>query len=164
MNFFSAKSLAFYGSTIAFVITLFSLSTSYGETNLKAPTKIAGRYRLKAENLPGCLKAETLILTIDQSGIYLNGSLISETDDAQTAAAKKQPSLMGVWQQQLELSGALSHLDKCQSIVPTPVVKIQGTVNQATLKGVIQLASLSPSVEFVAQREDEPKQSTTSNH
>jgi hypothetical protein len=163
MNFFSAKSLAFYGSTIVFVIALFSLSTSYGESTLKAPTKIAGRYRLKAENLPGCLKAETLILTIDQSGIYLNGSLISETDDAQTAA-KKQPSLMGVWQQQLELSGALSHLDKCQSIVPTPVVKIQGTVNQATLKGVIQLASLSPSVEFVAQREDEPKQSTTGNH
>ncbi len=152
-NLFNLKSLSFYGATLAFVVALFSFTTNYGESNLRAPTKIAGRYRLSGKNLPGCLKAETLILSIEQSGIYLNGALLSEKDASQTAtAAKKKPLLTGLFQQpQLELSGKPS-LDNCKGERSLTNLQIQGTIDQATLKGKILLAS--GNINFTAKRED----------
>ena len=54
---FNLTSLAFYTGAIGAVVALFSFATAYGEANLKAPTKLDGRYRIAAQALPGCLKA-----------------------------------------------------------------------------------------------------------
>ena len=83
MSHFNLKSLAFYGIAISSVVVLFKVVTAYGETNLKAPPPIGGPYRISAQNLPGCLKADTLVLNIKQSGIYLFGSLLPAKTTAQ---------------------------------------------------------------------------------
>ena len=74
---FNFKSLTFYGVAIGFVLILFNLVTRYGEANLKAPARIDGRYRLSIAQLPDCLKSADPVLTIQQSGIYLNGFLLT---------------------------------------------------------------------------------------
>lgn len=146
-KFLNVRWITFYGVTIAFVIALFSTVTNYGEANLSAPAKIAGRYRINAKNLPGCLKAETLILSIDQSGIYLNGSLTASGDS--TLINKQKRSLTGLWnQQQLTLSGS-PQIQPCKQ----EQVKLDGTINQAQLKGRISLASIKGSTNFTAQQE-----------
>lgn len=160
MNHFNRKSLIFYGSILTFVVTLFNLTASYGEANLKAPEKISGRYRFNAKNLPGCFKAETLILTIEQSGIYLNGSLLSQEDSThKVTAARKRPQLKGLFQNQIELSGKPS-LETCQAESVAQLIRIQGVIQQSTFKGKLYL----PSGEFnlIAQREPEPQ--STSAH
>lgn len=55
MSHFNLKSLAFYGVAIGSVLVLFKTVTAYGESNLKAPDKIGGIYRLEAQNLPECI-------------------------------------------------------------------------------------------------------------
>lgn len=148
-SLFSAKWLTFYGSTIAFVIALFSLVTNYGEANLKAQPKISGRYKLSATKLPGCLNGKDLVLSIEQSGVYLNGSLleISHSTQEQTAA-KKKPSLMGTFRQSnLELSGDLAQIQGCEN----SAIALQSTINQSTLKGRLNFDSAV--IDFVATPE-----------
>ena len=128
MKFFNLTSLTFYAGSIAAVVALFSFATSYGEAHLKAPTKLDGRYRIAAQNLPGCLKADALILTLQQSGLYLSGSLLNadETDKTLTAS-KKKPSLMGTLDRdQLTVSGVPSHLEACQKNAQPPSVTLRG--------------------------------------
>lgn len=155
MKFFSLKSLAFYGSAIGALVVLFSLTTAYGEANLKAPIKLNGRYRIAAQTLPGCLKTEALILTIEQSGVYLSGSLLNADETAKTlTASKKQSSLTGrLDRQQLTLSGLPSHLDACLKTAQIPEVLIQGEVTESGIEGKIRLESGSASVNFVSKRE-----------
>jgi hypothetical protein len=152
MNHFDLKSLAFYGTMITSVVAIFAVTSHYGESNLKAPAKIDGQYRLSVKDLPGCLKAETLLLSIEQSGLYINGSLLSEKDLTQAStAAKKKPLLTGLFQQsKLELTGKPS-LESCQNKESTPELKIQGSIQKATLQGEILLPS--GSVTFTAKRE-----------
>lgn len=151
-NFFSVKWMSFYGATMLFVMALFSITTNYGEANLKAPTKISGRYRITAKTLPGCLKSESLVLSIEQSGIYLNGALLEADGEIRTqTAAKKKPSLTGLLEKQnLSLSGNLEHLQSCEQQNPT--VSIDGSVAQDVLKGTLKLESQS--VLFIAKREE----------
>jgi hypothetical protein len=150
------KTLPFYVGAIGFVGALFSFTTNYGEANLKASSKIDGRYRILGQNLPGCLKDdEPLVLTIQQSGIYLSGSLLSKDEPNQMTAAKKKPSLSGTWdQQKLELSGLVSHVDACQKDGGrVPLVTIEGTVSQNNLQGKIRLDSSPAGVSFTSKRE-----------
>ena len=77
------KSLAFYAGSIGFVVALFSFATAYGEANLKAPNKLEGRYRIAAQSLPGCLKADALILTIQQSRNLSQWLVIKRRPDEQ---------------------------------------------------------------------------------
>ena len=152
---FNLTSLAFYGGAIGAVVALFSFATAYGEANLKAPTKLDGRYRIAAQALPGCLKAEALILTIKQSGIYLSGSLLNadETDRTLTAS-KKQSSLTGMFDRdRLTLSGVPSHLDACQKTAQIPELTLRGSVTEGTIKGNIRLESGSADVNFIGKRE-----------
>jgi hypothetical protein len=72
MNHFSLKSLTFYGVAIASVLGLFKIVTLYGETRLQASPPIAGTYRLTESD--SCLSRNTQ-LAIEQSGIYLRGTL-----------------------------------------------------------------------------------------
>ncbi len=151
---FNLKSLTFYGGAIGFVVVLFSFATAYGEANLKAPNKLEGRYRIAAQSLPGCLKADALILSIQQSGVYLSGSLLNADETSKTlTASKKKSSLTGMLDRdQLTLSGVPSHIDECQKIAPVPKVQIQSTVTEGAIKGKIRLESKAES-DFVGKRE-----------
>ncbi len=154
---FTLKSLLFYGGAIGFVVILFSFVTTYGEANLKPAPKIAGRYRLNARALPGCLKTEALLLTVQQSGIYLN-AVLAEPESTSAPAAKMKPSLHGFWQsQQLTLVGPPTALKACQ---PTATeVQIQGTIDQKLLKGTIGLGTAAPA-NLTAERLAEPADTT----
>ncbi len=154
---FNLKSLSFYGGTIAVVVVLFSVVTAYGEANLKAPSKIDGRYQIPAQDLPGCLKSDTLVLLVQQSGIYLTGSLLT-ADAVETLGkrATERPAMTGGWeQQQLTLQGATSYLPTCQGNV-----KIQGTIAQQTLNGTLNISATTGDVPFTGKLEaPQPKQS-----
>ena len=153
MQNFGFKSLLFYVGSIGFVIVLFSVATAYGEANLKPAPKIAGRYRLNAQTLPGCLKTEVLVLTVQQSGVYLNASL-AEPESTPIVSVKPKLSLHGFWRsQQLTLAGLPKALKACQSIATE--VQIQGTIGQKIMKGTIGLGTASPA-DFRAERLAEP--------
>lgn len=157
IGFLNLRSIAFYGSAIAGVIALFSVTTAYGEAHLKAPEEIDGRYRIAPAGLPDCLNSRPLILVVQQSGTYLTGSLLPEAaTEAVIAMAEERPLLAGRWNNQtLTLTGKVSGLPNCQQ-----PVSIEGTVaSQApkadrVLNGVLKLQASS--VSFTAQREDSP--------
>lgn len=169
---FNWKSLVFYTVAISSVAVLFKVVTAYGETNLKAPPPITGGYRFSAENLPGCLKSNKLLLQIQQSGIYLNASLlpVDGNVESEKIGAEEKPSLFGKWQnQKLLLSGSLPHVTACnQSVNQTEggdnLVKIEGTVEGETLKGKISLSSTSEVVDFTAQKETPVKLEKKKEH
>jgi hypothetical protein len=150
---FSPKSLIFYGCAIGSVTLLFSLTTSYGEANLKAPDKIDGRYPLVASSLPDCVQAESLVLNVQQSGIFLTGSLLSSTASEKTIQmAHDRPSLTGKWRnQQLNLGGSVRYLPNCKG-----TVSIQAMMDQDRLKGSLRLGSDASEVSFSARREVPP--------
>lgn len=116
---FSLHSLVFYAVAIGSVLLLFSVVSSYGETVLKAPRLIKGRYTLTAEALPGCLQGQPLDLLIQQSGIYLAGALVRRDAPQQTLqTADEHPSLMGRWDNQtLVLQGDLALVPGCHESV-----------------------------------------------
>ena len=146
MKHFNFKSLAFYGVAIASVLILFKVVTAYGETNLKAPAPISGSYRMKlAQNLSICPKSSELILDIQQSGIYLNGSLLPANVNAQQVTSEKSPSLTGkISNQQLTLTGKITRLCNPQGATPTEELRIQSQVHKESLKGQLILESKQP--------------------
>lgn len=165
MSHFNLKSLTFYGVAIGAVVVLFKVVTAYGETNLKAPPSVGGSYRISAQNLPGCLKSDTLMLDIKQSGIYLFGSLLPEKTDVKTATvAEEKPSLTGrIRNQQLSLEGPVPWVIKCNQPIgqadrsgsgSTILVKIQGVIKGKTIVGQVALSSTPAPAEFTAQREE----------
>jgi len=162
MRHFNWKSLAFYGGAIVVVVVLFKAVTAYGNAKLKAPPAIGGDYRLNSQTLPGCLKSDALLLHIQQSGVYLNGSLRSADGNTQLAtAAQEKPSLTGhISDKQLNLVGSVPFVSRCKNLAQQadaskqPLsVKIQGVVNGETLTGQIALSSVPTAAEFTAQRE-----------
>lgn len=186
---FNFKSLAFYGVAIGLVLLLFKAVTAYGEANLKAPAPIGGRYRLTlAQNLPNCLKSNTLVLTIQQSGIYLNGFLLpAETTAEQARASEKNPSLTGqLSNQQLSLAGTVPSSTFCNAesarskdnssssavnVLPevpsgscVDCVSIQSRVEGENLEGKITLSGIPEAIGFTAQPEAPVQPSENSTH
>ena len=163
MSHFNFKSLAFYGGAIALVVVLFEVVTRYGETNLKAPTAIEGRYPLLFAQ-PDCLKSNPLVLTIQQSGSYLNASLSAKnTNGKEATPAKERPTLSGrLSNQGLSISGD-SKAKICNNAVSqagtTPQdnhpsqVNIQGRVEGKNLEGKMTVSSIPGEIGFTAQRE-----------
>ena len=162
MSHFNLKSLIFYGVAIGSVVVLFKVVTAYGESSLKASPPIEGRYRIDAKNLPGCLQAEALVLEIQQSGIYLNGSLLPTNNAADSdKIVKEKPSLIGKFsEQKLSISGAIPHLTSCQN----QSISLQGIVDGNTLKGQIALSSIPNAVDFIAQKEAATQQTESKSH
>lgn len=76
MNVFSLKLVGLYSLAIGATIVFFHTVTSYGSANLKAPISVEGNYLLNDQKLPGCLQGKTFLLKLQQSGIYLNASLV----------------------------------------------------------------------------------------
>ena len=153
---FNLKTLSFYGVAIGSVVILFNVVSAYGEANIKAPPVINGNYRLKAKNLPECVNSENLILHIQQSGIYLNGSLLPDSNNshAQTIAEEK-PSLNGQWQnKKVQLLGSAPFLNNCNN----PFVQMQGTVDGKKMQGNFTLSPNSRKIEFIAEKAQKTKQ------
>jgi hypothetical protein len=128
MNVFSLKSLGLYSLVIGGAIGFFQIVTSYGEANIRAPISIVGNYLITAPKLPNCLQNKQLLLKLQQSGIYLNASLI---DRAQMTTIDKDnhPTLSGrLNSQKLHLTGLLpatlcdrlSHIHITGSFVNSP--------------------------------------------
>lgn len=158
MSHFNLKSLAFYGTAIGSVVVLFSVVTSYGNSHLKASPAVDGRYRLDAENLPGCLKGSPLVLTIQQSGEYLGGYLLP-ADIVEKKLTQKKVSLSGkLHNQQLSLSGLVPGITRCQK--GTTVV-IQGQLQGKTFVGKITVSSIPQPADFTAA--EEPPEAQTGN-
>jgi hypothetical protein len=158
MNHFNFKSLAFYGVAIGSVLLLFKTVTAYGESNLKAPATISDRYRLTlAENLPNCENLKDLILNIQQSGIYVNASLLSAKSNVTNSANNQHKnSLSGILNhQQLNLSGKIDRSILCQIAPPqdtsahSAIIQIQ-LKDPRSLTGQLTINGISQSLGFTA--------------
>jgi hypothetical protein len=154
------KSLFFYGGTIAFVIGLFGVVTTYGEAHLKTAKSIGGEYRLNLPVSAPCGGGKSVLLSVQQSGIYVAAAL---TNPAliRNPSGSKSMTLSGQWQNQtLSLTGQIPVgvlCDGSQETAPM-TVKIDGVISQnpastesTTLTGTISLnAAASP---LMAQRQ-----------
>jgi hypothetical protein len=126
----SIKSIVFYGVTIVSVVVLFSVTTSYGETYLKAAKPIAGRYQFVDTD---CLKDMTLRL--DQSGRYLTAAIALSDRSIVTP-----PTLSATWSGSptpqgsipLTLQGKMPDISSCY---PTQQVWFQGTLEKQVFSG-----------------------------
>jgi len=163
MSHFNFKSLAFYGGAIAVVVVLFETVTAYGETQLKAPPVIEGRYPISFVQKPSCLKSDPLVLTIQQSGSYLNASLsAANTNGKGATTAQEKPSLTGrLSNQQVSIAGTstICHnaVSQAQTTVPNDnqpsQVNIQGRLEGKNLEGKMTISSIPGDIGFTAQRE-----------
>ncbi|GAX41994.1 hypothetical protein NIES4075_29920 [Tolypothrix sp. NIES-4075] len=162
------KSLALYGLTIVAVMVLFKAVTTYGESNLKAASQISDRYRLMfADNLPNCEKLDDMILNIQQSGIYLNGSLLSALNNTDLTSSHQKPSLTGILRnQQLSLSGKVPHsllcripeAEKGSYTHPQNLVTIQlQMLDKNNLAGQITVKDIPKIIKFTATPQTKDK-------
>lgn len=146
------RELFFYICVISAVVALFAVVSHYGESNLRAVSSIQGVYQLtlstaasEATPITPCLnpigsQPQTTWLVVQQSGVFLNGSLLrlpnlSETSpgtldpttNPKTAIApiaKVRPTLTGTWNpDQLQLHGVLNP----QQICSAPVSALQSS-------------------------------------
>lgn len=155
MNVFSAKSIGLYSLAIGSAIVFFNFVTSYGEANIAAPPPMAGNYPIIAENLTGCLAHKTLLLNIQQSGIYLNANLnlidVKNPDirqskvkdrSATTPTTQSRPTFSG------RLTGRQLHLSGLIPVTSCPIssrlqisgsISSRGTQNSHQIQGQLQL-------------------------
>ena len=154
------KYLAFYGGTIAFVLGLFTVVTSYGETHLKAAQSVEGKYLFALPATADCGGGVPVTLAVQQSGMYVAAALVNPAlPHAQTAF--KSMTLSGQWQnQQLKLAGKVPVGVLCDKAKGKGAiaVKIEGAIapqqkssKPSPLIGTLSLNSvLSP---LMAQRQ-----------
>ncbi|HCF30242.1 MAG TPA: hypothetical protein DEV81_24280, partial [Cyanobacteria bacterium UBA11049] len=102
---------------------------------------------------------------IQQSGIYLNGSLLpADSDPQQIRSGEKRPSLTGkLSPQKLNLAGTLP-TTVCNNSVAVAIA-IQSQLEGKNLKGQIALGSIPKAIEFTAVREApvQPQQNSGSH-
>jgi hypothetical protein len=178
MNHFQPKSLAFYGGAIAFVVALFGVVTAYGEANLKTAQSIGGEYRLNLPVSAPCGSGKSVLLSVQQSGIYVAAAL---TNPAlmRSQTGFKVMTLSGQWQnQRLNLEGQVPMGVLCENSkegTPPITVKIEGAIamlppqsplpasstsqntpKAATLTGTLALNTKA--VPFVARRQPASKE------
>lgn len=159
MNIFSVKSVILYSLAIGSAIGFFQIVTSYGEANIKAPISVTGNYLITAEKLPSCLQGKQLLLKLQQSGIYLNASIVNEAtakDNRPTFSGRlnhRQLNLIGILP--TNICAQLSQLKIAGSLVehfPAKIIKSNSSgavavVNKhpQELQGQFQVASKNSS-------------------
>lgn len=156
MNIFSAKSIGLYSVAIGSAIAFFQFITSYGEANIKAPSSIGGNYLINTQNLPDCLQQKQLIFKLQQSGIYLNASIITDKQNT-NKTREPRPTFSGkLTGRSLNLSGTVP-TDICPQssqlqIDATAIDSVTLRDRQQLLQGKLVLAnrniSRPASVEF----------------
>ena len=154
---FNLKSLAFYGIAIGSVLILFKVVSVYGEANLKTQASIQGRYLLSLDqNLPDCLELSDLVLDVQQSGIYLNGSLLLAESDARKArAGEKRPTLKGkLSDRALQLAGNVPLATICHRPVAAVVdaIAISSQIQSERMVGKLSLGTTAREIAFTAKR------------
>lgn len=177
MSHFNLKTLTFYGVMIGSVLLLFKGVTAYGE-NLKAPKAIGGTYQLTSSDLPDCLQSERLMLTIEQSGLYIAATLnlepiksskpsTSETGNltkSDAIAPKPQTiKLNGMMQSQpFTLSGKTAQLGNCLAAKPgvAEEIQLQTRFQENNLLETLQWSSLN--LNFTGQ--SQPSASESESH
>ncbi len=149
------KTLSFYVFSIIFVLILFKIVTNYGENHLEAPPPISGNYLLN--NLQLCPKSQTMTLMIQQSGIYLSGSLLATEDNINPS--REKPFLWGKWQhQELNLVGQVSHRKLCGQFSdqsdPNEIqnIKLKASLANHNLQGNLDFNPANQSLTFTAKR------------
>ncbi len=179
MKNLNIKFLSIYGVTICFAVVVFQIVTGYGERNLKAPPAIKGHYRLElTEKLPNCDKTDTLILNIQQSGVYLHGILLpGKNDTGVSKSAESKPSLTGkLGSQQLNLSGKVPQTTLCEDALTqtTANTKLQDNYltsitmqipqgTQASSTGEIAVDGIAKIIEFTALPQSDEENSEELN-
>jgi hypothetical protein len=153
MNHFNIKSLTFYGVAISSVLILFKTVTAYGENNLHPATPVPNHYLLTLkQNLPNCQQTNKLNLDIQQSGIYLNASLLP----ANNADTEKPLTLTGKLQnQQINLTGKINQALLCQTLNKSNNQQLAITLEMPTTKkdqisGQIKINNIASNLEFTA--------------
>ncbi|OUC16504.1 MAG: hypothetical protein B0A82_01130 [Alkalinema sp. CACIAM 70d] len=165
MHFLNKTSLIFYASAITLVVTLFMIVTRYGEANLKAEKKIAGKYTIATSS------SKTLngqVLELDQSGIYLNGGLYAATIAQDDRQMPKVYSLSGSKQGALWVLSGTTSAAACAStdsapeftrqqgqIATTLTLTIEAAPSPTIVQGQLTCPTPTPSVSFTAQKQPE---------
>jgi hypothetical protein len=160
MNHFQPKSLAFYGSAIAFVVGLFGVVTTYGEANLKTAQSIGGDYPFNLPVSITCGDGKPVLLSIQQSGVYVAAALTNPALMRKPSLSKPM-TLSGQWQnQQLSLTGQIPAGVMCDQVKGTApiMVKIKGVISpsQPATKSTTLTGTLSLNTEtapLMAQRQ-----------
>ncbi len=151
LNHFTPKSLTVYGIAISSVVILFKIVSIYGETHLKSAPNLKGLYPITITQnyLPACLSEDELVLSIQQSGIYLSGNLLANNENLKSLIDEKT-FLQGLWKNnRVNLSGSLPYFhDKCGDIN----LEIIATFDQKQLTGEISLNSGDRVVLFTAKQ------------
>ncbi|AFY77028.1 MAG: hypothetical protein IGR93_20595 [Hydrococcus sp. C42_A2020_068] len=148
---FNLKSLTFYGVMIGSVLVIFKTITAYGENYLKAPSSVAGNYRINARALPECFDQETLNLNLEQSGIYLFGNL--STNEQKIILDGK------INGEQVFLSGKADRIAQCQITNKNPGIEIKGRAQEKTFIGAIRWNANPQGINFTGTLETLPTQS-----
>ncbi len=160
MNRLNSSYFKFYIIATSSVVLLFSVVTAYGEKNLNPPPKIGGSYKIESTNLTDCLKDRPLQLMMQQSGIYISGSLQeNQGSNANKSTSEKNLPLKGRWQDgKFSVTGAVTEVEGCDRTQP---LTITATVKDKRLEG--KIAFLINTSDFTAQLQ-EPDQKPTVNH
>jgi len=158
-NHFNLKSLAFYGVAIGSVLLLFKIVSTYGEANLKAQKSIQGRYLMSLDqNLPDCLELSDLVLDVQQSGIYLNGSLLlAQSNSHKARVSEKRPTLTGKLNDRaLQLNGKVPLSAICHRPVGSAVnaIAISSQIQAEKLVGKLSLGRTAREIAFTAKHLD----------
>ncbi|KYC41317.1 hypothetical protein WA1_21655 [Scytonema hofmannii PCC 7110] len=174
MHHFNLKSLVFYGTAISSVLLLFKVVTAYGESNLKAAPTLNSHYRLVLnDNLQICKQSNPVVLNIQQSGVYLNGSVQSANLNTKMSTANKTTSsLTGkLNHRQLSLSGKVPRAILChtpnaatQQSPSLSLVKIQAQLTpKQDLAGTLSMDGSSEAINLTATPEKIPEKSNHLN-
>jgi hypothetical protein len=161
MHHFNVKSLTFYTIAITSVMLVFKVVTAYGESQLKAPKSVFGKYYITlAENLSNC-KKNTLVLDIQQSGIFLNASLSSTPSNQEISTHREKTySLNGKFNNNsFSLSGRVDNTRLCNAIPETLQASL---VPEGGLSGQITFKDVPKSIKFNAILQKPQEQSTQS--
>lgn len=152
------KHILFYVIAIASVVGLFNYITAYARVNIKASPKLSGIYPLEAKSLSECLQDKTLILKIQQSGVYLNGVLMSiYPEDLATAglSGDEELPLVGHFKDsQVTLKGKVAALKGCPSADSQGQIIVKAIGQEQKLTGVLTSGGLSLPFETVANNID----------
>ena len=164
---FNTKSLTFYAIAIGSVLLLFNVVAAYGESNLKAPKTIGGRYQLSfANSLPGCPQVAPLMLQLDQSGTYVNAAILKK-EVQNSMSAEEKPTLTGLFkEQQLSLAGSVDKSVLCGFPQESGerAIAINTKIDGDKLVGEIAINGEATKTPFTAEKAASPSASPSSSH
>ncbi|MEP0912234.1 hypothetical protein NDI45_15045 [Leptolyngbya sp. GB1-A1] len=148
--------LLFYGGMITSVFILFRLTAAYGEARLQAPPNIDGIY-FSSIAPPSCPNDSRLRLTVQQSGIYLNGSVdlvqANVSPEMPDSTSSEKLPLTGRWNQEaMALSGNTDALAACQP--SSNSVLIKGTIAPNDQLTASLQSGDTPAWSFTADRQE----------